>query len=265
VTSPSPQAPKIVGIAPKTPRRNKADQRRHVPLKMACVCVRRLALSNPWARKILAAATITTVQLQRKQFLNTSCWLLAGPKIYTKTGDGGTSSLFTGERRTKNDPIFDALGATDELSSQIAVAREHGLMAKHPYTERLRRVQCILQDVASTIATPASSAREAHTKRVFFSDRHVKELEEWIDEYSNDLPPLQNFILPGGGHASAALHVARTVCRRAERAVSPLVKSGETDKQALIYLNRLSDFLFTAARYAAKLDLREETIYLRPE
>ncbi|CAG7817258.1 unnamed protein product [Allacma fusca] len=190
---------------------------------------------------------------------------ITAPKIYTKTGDGGMSSLFTGERREKNDLVFEALGTTDELSSFIGVAREFAIDANHCYSERLRRVQCILQDVASTIATPASSARDAHTKRVYFTERHAMELEEWIDEYSKELRPLEKFILPGGGKPSAALHAARTVCRRAERCVVPLVKAGETDKQALIYLNRLSDFLFTAARYAAKLDLREETIYIRPE
>ena len=127
---------------------------------------------------------------------------LSTPKIYTKTGDGGTSSLFTGERRVKNDIIFEALGATDELSSLIAVAREYAIDSNHNYAERLRRVQCILQvrnyivcimlnslidficlvkDVASSIATPASSAREAHMKKVYFSERHAAELEEWID------------------------------------------------------------------------------------
>jgi cob(I)alamin adenosyltransferase len=186
-------------------------------------------------------------------------------KIYTRTGDKGTSALFTGERRPKNDRIFDALGCTDELSSHIAVAREYALEERHPFAEQLRRIQCILQDVSSLIATPKSSARESHLSRVGFSQRHADELEEWIDEYSAKLPPLTNFILPGGGKSSASLHVARTVCRRAERYVAPLVRDGETDKQALIYLNRLSDFLFTAARIAAKLDGREETIYVRPD
>ena len=185
-------------------------------------------------------------------------------KIYTKTGDKGTSSLFTGERRPKSDPIFDALGATDELSSHIALAKEYALESGHPYPERLSRVQCVLQDIGSLVATPKSSARDAHLKRVGIGPELVKELEEWIDEYTAELPPLENFILPGGGKASATLHIARMVCRRAERAMAPLVKDGETEKEALIYLNRLSDFLFTAARLAAKTDGRGETIYIRP-
>ncbi|ODN03169.1 Cob(I)yrinic acid a,c-diamide adenosyltransferase, mitochondrial [Orchesella cincta] len=186
-------------------------------------------------------------------------------KIYTKTGDKGTTALFTGERRPKNDPIFEALGATDELSSHIALAREFAQDNGHSYDEKLRRIQCILQDVASMIATPKSSARESHLKRVGISNRHVQELEEWIDEYTAELPPLENFILPGGGKASSSLHIARTVCRRAERAITPLVRENDVDPQALIYVNRLSDFLFTVARYAAKLDNREETIYIRED
>jgi cob(I)alamin adenosyltransferase len=86
-----------------------------------------------------------------------------------------------------------------------------------------------------------------------------------IAKYSKVLPPLQNFILPGGSVTSATLHVARTICRRAERRVIPLVQAGEIDNEALIYLNRLSDYLFVLARYATKHDQREETIYMRPD
>jgi len=186
-------------------------------------------------------------------------------KIYTKTGDKGNSSLYTGERRPKNDEVFEALGSTDELSSYLGMAKEYGIRGNHPYVERLARVQCVLQDLGSLIATPVSSARQAHLKRVEFSETYSAELEEWIDEYTATLPALENFILPGGGEASASLHVARTVCRRAERRVAPLVRSGEVNEQALVYLNRLSDFLFTVARIAAKIDNREETIYIRPK
>jgi len=143
------------------------------------------------------------------------------PKIYTRSGDGGTSALFTGERRPKSDHVFEALGATDELSSHLALAREFAIDADHPYVEKILRVQCILQvctdtdrlvdsffmyffivnsifkqDVSSSIATPKSSARESHMKKVRFSSRHATELEEWIDEYSAELQPLENFILP---------------------------------------------------------------------
>ncbi|KAK4020957.1 corrinoid adenosyltransferase [Daphnia magna] len=186
------------------------------------------------------------------------------PKIYTKTGDSGMTSTFTGERRAKDDNIFQALGAVDELASLLGLSREFGLDNSHPYTDHLQRIQCILQDVNACIATPFSSAREAHLVKTEFDSSHVGELEEWIDSYSTHLPPLENFILPGGGKASSSLHVARTVCRRAERAVVPLVREQEINPETLKYLNRLSDLLFTLARFAAKLDKRQETVYLRP-
>jgi len=187
------------------------------------------------------------------------------PKIYTKTGDSGLTSTFTGERRPKDDHIFQALGAVDELTSMLGLAREFALEGKHDYTEHLQRVQCILQDVNSCIATPYSSAREVHLQKTEFDSSHVAEVEEWIDEYSNQMPPLESFILPGGGKPSSTLHVSRTICRRAERAVIPLVKEKLINPETLRYLNRLSDLLFTLARYAAKVDGRKETIYLRPE
>jgi len=183
------------------------------------------------------------------------------PKIYTKTGDGGKSSLFTGERRPKSDELFEVLGTIDELSSNIGLAMAHA-DPKLAYNEQLQRIQCILQDIGSLVATPHSSARKSHKDRVVFSSRHTNELEEWIDEYTKELPALENFILPGGSVTSSTLHVARAVCRRAER---KLVNVEEVDAEALKYLNRLSDFLFTLARYAAKLDGVEETIYIRPD
>jgi len=189
------------------------------------------------------------------------------PRIYTKTGDKGTTALFTGERRKKSDQFFEALGTTDELSSHLGFVRELASESKTPhlYVDQLQRIQCILQDVGSCLATPSSSARKSHINKVpSLSIRHTSELEEWIDEYTKHLPPLENFILPGGGKTSASLHIARAVCRRAERSVQPLVDMGEVDEEVLRYLNRLSDFLFTTARYAARLDNKEETIYTRP-
>lgn len=186
-------------------------------------------------------------------------------RIYTRTGDQGTSSLFTGERREKNDAIFEALGTTDELSSHLGLCIEYTSQSNHPFTENLQRIQCILQDVGSAIATPSSSARQAHVEKTGFNKRHTDELEEWIDHYSTTLPPLENFILPGGGKTSASLHIARSVCRRAERQLAPLAKAEEIDPEVFKYVNRLSDFLFTVARLAARLDKKEETIYVRPD
>ncbi|TNN80796.1 Cob(I)yrinic acid a,c-diamide adenosyltransferase, mitochondrial [Liparis tanakae] len=187
------------------------------------------------------------------------------PKIYTKTGDKGFSSTFTGERRPKEDQVFEALGNTDELSSAIGLAREFCLDGGHTFTSQLDKIQCILQDVGSNIATPRSSARESHMKKTTFTAQPIADLENWIDEFTEELPPLTNFILPSGGKGSAALHLARTVCRRAERSVAPIVRTGEADPDVAKFLNRLSDYLFTAARYAAAKEGKEETIYKRAD
>ncbi|KAL4646670.1 cob(I)yrinic acid a,c-diamide adenosyltransferase, mitochondrial [Arapaima gigas] len=186
-------------------------------------------------------------------------------KIYTKTGDKGFSSTFTGERRPKEDPVFEALGATDELSSIIGLAREFCGEQGHPFVEELYKIQCVLQDVGSNIATPLSSARESHIKKTKFTGQPVSDLECWIDRYTEELPPLTSFILPSGGKSSAALHVARAVCRRAERRVASIVRSGEADADVARFLNRLSDYLFTVARYAALKEGHKEKIYRRPE
>ncbi|XP_041644502.1 corrinoid adenosyltransferase [Cheilinus undulatus] len=187
------------------------------------------------------------------------------PKIYTKTGDKGFSSTFTGERRPKEDHIFEALGTTDELSSAIGLAREFCLDKGHTFIYQLDKIQCILQDVGSNIATPRSSARESHIKRTKFTAQPIADLESWIDKFTEELPPLTNFILPSGGKSSASLHLARTVCRRAERSVAPIVRSGEADPDVAKFLNRLSDYLFTLARYTAMKEGNEETIYIRPQ
>ncbi|KAM9858961.1 corrinoid adenosyltransferase MMAB [Aulostomus maculatus] len=187
------------------------------------------------------------------------------PKIYTKTGDKGFSSTFTGERRPKEDHIFEALGNTDELSSAIGLAREFCLEKGHTFINQLDKIQCILLDLGSNIATPRSSARESHIKRTKFTAEPIADLEIWIDTFTEELPPLTNFILPSGGKSSAALHLARTVCRRAERSVAPIVRSGEADPDVAKFLNRLSDYLFTLARYTAMKENHQETIYKRPE
>ncbi|XP_035870749.1 corrinoid adenosyltransferase isoform X2 [Phyllostomus discolor] len=118
------------------------------------------------------------------------------PKIYTKTGDKGFSSTFTGERRSKDDQVFEALGTTDELSSAIGFAMELIAEKGHPFAEELEKIQCSLQDVGSALATPRSSAREAHLKHTAFGTGRILELEQWIDRYSSQLPPLTAFILP---------------------------------------------------------------------
>ncbi|XP_034026132.1 corrinoid adenosyltransferase isoform X2 [Thalassophryne amazonica] len=177
------------------------------------------------------------------------------PKIYTKTGDKGYTSTFTGERRPKEDQVFEALGNTDELSSAIGLAREFCLDKGHAFIHQMDKIQCVLQDVGSSIATPKSSARESHLKKTKFSTQPIADLESWIDKFTEELPPLTSFILPSGGKSSAALHVARTVCRRAERSVASIVRSGEVDPDVAKFLNR----------YAAMKEGNEEKIYKRPE
>nr|XP_054952080.1 corrinoid adenosyltransferase MMAB isoform X2 [Pan paniscus] len=131
----------------------------------------------------------------------------------------------------------------------------------HTFAEELQKIQCTLQDVGSALATPRSSAREAHLKYTTFKAGPILELEQWIDKYTSQLPPLTAFILPSGGKISSALHFCRAVCRRAERRVVPLVQMGETDANVAKFLNRLSDYLFTLARYAAMKEGNQEKIY----
>jgi len=225
----------------------------------------------------LAVKSISAFQegmfLNSKRSFNCTTLLLSSdgpdkqlPKIYTKTGDKGRSSLYTGERRAKDDRIFSALGAIDELSCQVGLARELGRSKclDVRIIDQLERVQCLLQDAGSCVATPMSSARPAHLKRTGFNSQHTLELEQWIDKYTSDLPPLENFVLPGGGVVAATVHVARAVCRRAEREVTPIVAEEECEAEVGRYLNRLSDFLFTIARHIVLEEGGKETIYTRP-
>ncbi|MES1909283.1 MAG: hypothetical protein MHM6MM_002046 [Cercozoa sp. M6MM] len=219
-------------------------------------------------------------------------------KIYTRTGDKGRSSLYTGERRRKDDAVFKTLGDVDELNSNVGLARAHlTLLQRHAETDtlqglsdRLAEVQSRLIDVGSAVATP-STTNERKRANVAFDADSIARLEHDIDQWDQVLPPLKEFILPSGGVTAAQLHVCRTVCRRAERrAVSLFVRddSGvdtnentasdtESDTESEIesdqtcenaalvtrYLNRLSDWLFMAARVAAKFDDGKETTYKR--
>ncbi|KAI9598909.1 Adenosylcobalamin biosynthesis, ATP:cob(I)alamin adenosyltransferase-like protein [Syncephalis fuscata] len=186
-------------------------------------------------------------------------------KVYTRTGDKGTSALFSGERRPKDDAIFEALGTNDELACHIGLAREYcelqGITADH--LDRFSWIQCMLQDIGSNIATPRDARNQSKVEKTHFDvdGQAVKQLENWIDDMDKELPPLRQFILPSGGIASAQLHVARATCRRAERRVVPLVQANSTEASVSKYLNRLSDFLFVVARYTAMKGGKTETIY----
>lgn len=185
-------------------------------------------------------------------------------KIYTKTGDEGTSSLFNGERRGKTDPFFAALGDVDELNANVGLAREHCLdikdeEARTTLTTQLSSIQSRLLDVGSAVATPLPNSSSTKISISHFSDHHSEELEGWIDEMDEELPTLTTFILPSGGKAGAQLHVARAVCRKAERAVVMLTDT--IPPSVSKYMNRLSDYLFTAARLASHRGGHEEVTY----
>lgn len=171
-------------------------------------------------------------------------------KIYTKQGDRGTSSLFDGRRVAKNDLRLETYGTLDELNSHLGMAIAECL--HETLAAELRQLQVELFSLGADLATPIGSANEAKVRRTNAED--VRRLEECIDGATAELPALKRFILPGGGVTACRLHVARTVCRRAERLLVGLMQQEPVGEQALIYLNRLSDLLFTYARLANRLD-----------
>ena len=165
-------------------------------------------------------------------------------KIYTKTGDAGATGLYGGERVRKDAPRVSAYGTVDEANAAIGLARAHLGKETADLDEDLARVQNALFDVGADLATPPDSPYRKNVVPIDEAD--VAHLEGLIDAYDADLPALQNFILPGGPPASAALQLARAVVRRAERETVGL--SGEMNPQVAVYLNRLSDLLFVLAR-----------------
>jgi cob(I)alamin adenosyltransferase len=170
-------------------------------------------------------------------------------RIYTRTGDAGTTRLASGKPVSKADPRVEAYGAVDEANACVGLARTH-LAADPELDAMLARVQNELFDLGADLATPPRPD-EAEGSVLRILDGQVARLEGEIDSLNAQLPPLASFILPGGAPAAAALHLARTVCRRAEREAVRLVEAGEpVSGPALRYLNRLSDFLFVAARWA---------------
>ena len=167
-------------------------------------------------------------------------------KIYTKTGDSGDTSLFDGTRVSKTDPRVVAYGDVDELQACIGVARAAGLPAD--LDEMCVAIQRDLFALGARLADPAHKIAK-RVEKIVINDESVRKLEGWIDRLDMEIPPLRHFILSDGNAAGAALHLARTVCRRAERAVLSLGKDA-VEPVVLIYLNRLSDLLFTMARAA---------------
>ena len=167
-------------------------------------------------------------------------------RIYTRSGDDGTTALGTGERRKKYDLRIAAYGTVDEIGAALGLARLH--TAGSPVHAMLGRIQNDLFDLGADLCSP-DKGKGPGGERLAINDAQVKRLEDEIDQLNAELAPLRSFVLPGGTPAAAFLHLARTVCRRAERLIVELKDTGESvSPQVLSYVNRLSDFLFVASR-----------------
>jgi cob(I)alamin adenosyltransferase len=173
-------------------------------------------------------------------------------RIFTRTGDTGTTGLGDGSRVAKDNPRIEAIGAVDELNSQIGV-----LLAEAPaetVAVQLTEIQHDLFDLGGELSIPGHHA---------ITEAHVSRLESIIERFNAGLPPLKEFILPGGSRAAAQCHVARTVCRRAERRVVSLASAEQISPLAQRYLNRLSDLLFVVCRVLNRADGREDVYWKR--
>ena len=168
-------------------------------------------------------------------------------KIYTKTGDKGETGLFGGRRVSKADPRVEAYGTVDELNAHVGWAVS--LLEEPPLQEALRSIQSELLTVGADLATPPGLAPAVTARTVRLPPGASTRLEALIDQWDSGLPPLTQFILPGGCPAASSLQVCRAVCRRAERTVVGLERSSPVNPEVVVYLNRLSDLLFVLARW----------------
>ncbi len=180
-------------------------------------------------------------------------------KIYTRTGDTGDTGLFGGGRVAKDHARVAAYGDVDELNSSIGVAR--AALPGAGFDPLLEEIQRDLFAIGGHLATPDPNKVRAALAKAELTEARVRIMEEAIDRADQDLPPLRAFVLPGGGTGAAALHVARTVCRRAERSVIGLARSAEVPPLFIVYLNRLSDLLFTLARLANHREGRHDVTW----
>jgi cob(I)alamin adenosyltransferase len=178
-------------------------------------------------------------------------------RVYTRTGDDGTTGLGGGQRVPKDTLRIDAYGTVDELNSVIGAAVAGGLH------EQLQPMFFVVQQVLFNLGSDLCMLEEDKKRWAVpgIEGRHVEQLEAWMDTWNEDLEPLTSFILPGGSMASAQLHVARTVCRRAERVTIALSREEAVGEQVIPYLNRLSDLLFVASRYQAKLEGKGDILW----
>ncbi len=181
-------------------------------------------------------------------------------KIYTKTGDDGTTSLADGTRLSKASERVSAYGDIDELNSYLGLvrtgAKESGW---DELVTKLERIQNELFDIGSNLATIPGTVQYPIFQ---LKETHLSTLETWIDEITEGLPALTSFVIPGGSMMNGHLHVARTICRRAERSVVKLSQSEPVDNQIIIYLNRLSDYLFSLCRAESSRSGVPETLWI---
>ena len=183
-------------------------------------------------------------------------------KIYTRTGDDGTTGLVGGERISKSDPRIDCYGTVDELNAAIGLAAVCATGSAAPLVELLRPIQDELFVIGSHLATPDHSPRKSTLP--ILEDAAISRLEMQIDAATAHLPELRNFILPGGSELAARLHLARTICRRAERLLVAFSLDRPTPATLITYLNRLSDWLFVQARWANQV-LGVEDVMWKPK
>ena len=177
-------------------------------------------------------------------------------KIYTKVGDGGDTFLFGGAKVRKDHPRVRAYGDVDELNAVLGLAAAQAVPSLRPSIVFVQEELFIL---GADLSAPWRAKTPKPVPRI--GSDHIRRLEREIDVCSDRLPPLKNFILPGGSEIGASLHMARAVCRRAERSLTPLLKRDRTLTHAQIYLNRLSDYLFVLARTASRLSRQPEKIW----
>lgn len=178
-------------------------------------------------------------------------------RVYTRAGDDGTTALGGGQRVPKDGLRIEAYGTVDELNSVIGVAVAAGLEAA--MHERFFVIQQVLFNLGSDLCILQEDKQRMPVPGI--EQRHIDDLEAWMDEWNEELEPLRSFVLPGGDLSTAQLHVARTVCRRAERLVVALGREEAIGPLVVAYLNRLSDFLFVASRYQAKLSGRGDVLW----